>query len=399
MICRDAAREPPSGGKGRGVVSRNRKSAEARVAAGGIVAALVLACVLVAPRSAQAQSLHLVGVANGSFGSRTSALSADGRIVVGTSLSLASSAGYRWTAAGGRADDGLSSEFPAWNAFYATSHDASTVVGYGANPGGPSRAMRFAGPGTYQELGTLQGDNSSQAFGVSADGSVVVGKSYLYLQNTEFASRAFRWTAQGGMQALTNQFSRANAVSTDGNTIAGEMRDATGINAFRWTPDGGFQVLPRLPGTDQEASAAAVSPDGNIVVGYSGEYGAVWQNGSVAALTSPIEFARSRALSLSADGSVIVGRIGLPTTGFAGVWTAQTGFIALSDYLASRGVTVPAGIKLEYCTAVSADGMTFAGYTSGAVSQGFVATIPAPASFLAVAAFAVSMRCRRRAAA
>jgi hypothetical protein len=52
----------------------------------------------------------------------------------------------------------------------------------------------------------------------------------------------------------------------------------------------------------------------------------------------------------------------------------------LSDYLAFHGVQVPAGINLITATAVSADGMTFAGYTGlpGAGLQGWVATVPGP---------------------
>jgi probable HAF family extracellular repeat protein len=48
-----------------------------------------------------------------------------------------------------------------------------------------------------QDLGTL-GGSGSWAYGVSADGSVVVGWAY----NAAGRSRAFRWTAAGGMQDL-----------------------------------------------------------------------------------------------------------------------------------------------------------------------------------------------------
>jgi probable HAF family extracellular repeat protein len=46
-------------------------------------------------------------------------------------------------------------------------------------------------------LGTL-GGGGSEAFGVSADGSVVVG----WAQDAAGQDRAFRWTAAGGMQDL-----------------------------------------------------------------------------------------------------------------------------------------------------------------------------------------------------
>jgi probable HAF family extracellular repeat protein len=48
-----------------------------------------------------------------------------------------------------------------------------------------------------QDLGTLGGDYS-EAYGVSADGAVVVGEA----RNAVGFYRAFRWTASGGMQDL-----------------------------------------------------------------------------------------------------------------------------------------------------------------------------------------------------
>jgi probable HAF family extracellular repeat protein len=48
-----------------------------------------------------------------------------------------------------------------------------------------------------QDLGTL-GGNESEAYGVSADGAVVVG----WADNAAGQWRAFRWTASGGMQDL-----------------------------------------------------------------------------------------------------------------------------------------------------------------------------------------------------
>jgi probable HAF family extracellular repeat protein len=62
---------------------------------------------------------------------------------------------------------------------------------------GLSRAFRWTASGGMQNLGTL-GGAWSEAYGVSADGSVVVG----WATNAAGADRAFRWTAAGGMQDL-----------------------------------------------------------------------------------------------------------------------------------------------------------------------------------------------------
>lgn len=380
-------------------MSRNRKSTEARVAVGGIVAALVLACGLVAPRAAQAQSFTLIGAAPNSAYSRAFAVSADGRTAVGASFrdsTPAFQAGWQWSAQTGRVDTGLSSEFPQYSAFLGASADASVVVGYAAGADARPTAIRYSGPGTYQNLGRLAGHNGAHATGVSGDGSVVVGRSYFLQQGTEVTSSAFRWTAEGGMQAITSAFSRAYGVSADGNTIVGEVRDGSGINAFRWTSESGLQVLPRLPGT-LSSTANAVTASGSTAVGYSGNVAAMWQGASVVPLTTPLPGVRETvATSVNADGTVVGAHIAFPTTATAGIWTSQTGIIRMSDFLASHGVDVPSGLNLEYCTGISADGNTFVGWCSGgSMPQGFVATIPAPGSAGLLAAWMLAGRRRR----
>jgi len=124
---------------------------------------------------------------------------------------------------------------------------------------------------TITWLGSLSPDRSSEAYGVSADGSVVVGISW----NKYNQPCAFRWTRGTGMQQLPglNIVGQAFAVSRDGSTIAGGMgtntRYETGFyhRAFRWTTDQGVQDIGTLGGSD--STALAVSADGNVVVGVS----------------------------------------------------------------------------------------------------------------------------------
>jgi probable HAF family extracellular repeat protein len=84
---------------------------------------------------------------------------------------------------------------------------------------GQRRAFRWTASGGMQDLGTL-GGNESFAYGVSADGSVVVG----YTDNA-VGPRAFRWTASGGMQDLGTlpfgNWSVAYGVSADGSVVVG----------------------------------------------------------------------------------------------------------------------------------------------------------------------------------
>ena len=121
-------------------------------------------------------------------------------------------------------------------------------------------------------LGTLGGGRSF-AFGVSANGAVVVG----WAQNAAGRERAFRWTASGGMQdlgTLGGDRSGASGVSADGTVVVGWAENAAGYDrAFRWTASGGMEDLNTtyaclLTNGSVLIDANAISPDGRYIVGW-----------------------------------------------------------------------------------------------------------------------------------
>jgi probable HAF family extracellular repeat protein len=122
-----------------------------------------------------------------------------------------------------------------------------------------------------QDLGTLGGWGSG-AWGVSADGSVVVGRA----DNAAGEWHAFRWTAARGMQdlgTLGGCCSVALGVSADGSVVVGVAYNAAGqIRAFRWTAAGGMENLNiayayLLTNGSVLEVASAISPDGRYIVG------------------------------------------------------------------------------------------------------------------------------------
>src|SRR5262249_29892207 len=137
---------------------------------------------------------------------------------------------------------------------------------------------------TLTGMGTLPGDTSSQALGVSADGSVVVGIGGIGGGYTH----AVRWTREEGPQniAPASPFAHAHAVSGNGLVIVGvgDPVDGTpGNSAFRWTGAGGMVRLDLTGAT--YGDAYAVNADGSVVSGYidtsAGKRAAIWTNAGV----------------------------------------------------------------------------------------------------------------------
>ena len=125
-------------------------------------------------------------------------------------------------------------------------------------------------------LGDLDGGNFySKAYGVSADGAVVVGQS-----NSAAGYEAFRWTSSGmvGLGDLDggNFDSNAKGVSADGAVVVGSGNSASGYEALRWT-SGGMRSLNDVLINDfglgsslagwTLTTAHAISADGLTIVG------------------------------------------------------------------------------------------------------------------------------------
>src|SRR5262245_35845096 len=127
-------------------------------------------------------------------------------------------------------------------------------------PAGPVMAQ------VVTHLGILPGGYDSQAFGISADGSVVVGAG-------DSGYRAFRWTSAGGMQELFSgiYYSAAYGISSNGSVIVGEYdpTGSSGTRAFRWTQAGGLVELP-MPASWQ-AGAHSASADGSVISGWASD--------------------------------------------------------------------------------------------------------------------------------
>lgn len=366
---------------------------------------------------AQASFQGLGDLPGGRFNSFATAISDDGLIVVGGSESDKGpetfDEAFIWTASDGMVGlDDLQGGIFASRA-YGVSGDGSTVVGFGHNESTPEstrKSFRWTALGgmislnDFPQTGVLF-NNDSEAFGVSQDGSVVVGWG-----RSESGIEAFRWTETGtiGLGDLPGDIfhSKAKAVTPDGSVVVGSSNSGF-EEAFRWTQSEGMQGLGGLPNAKKSSAANAVSSDGSVIIGWAengitGNQGAFrWTvtGGMIGLGDLPGGSDSTEALALSADGSVIVGTGHIFGRGhLAFIWDTVNGMQLLQDVLTENLGLDLTGWKLFRASAISADGLTIvgSGFNPNGDVEAWVATIPEPCTLCVLAIGGLVLRLRNQ---
>lgn len=263
------------------------------------------------------------GLGNFNDGARTVyswalGVSADGNVIVGfAERKERFNSPFRWTPQEGMQKlPHLPGGERASAAASAVSADGSVVVGSGiSQKHRRGEAIRWVN-GEPMGLGTLPGGTRSTALAVSADGRAVVGGS-----DGDPNGGAFLWTADKGMLSLGSipqerPGSAAYGVSADGSVVVGTAGAYSeyGIQAFIWDGVHGMRSLRRVLEEEYDLDlrgwylihARAISYDGLTIVGegigpngeegwvaHIPEPGAIW----LLVLTAPAVPRRREAVS------------------------------------------------------------------------------------------------------
>ena len=307
------------------------------------------------------------------------ALSKDGKVMaanIGGEI-------FRWTSAGGFVDLGLGDIF---NSSVGISADGNTIVTGRTGPDGNSNPAMWQQATGWVDLGhPAEGcviDGSwGDAWGVNADGSIIVGLAW-YCPGAE----GFQWTKQGGMVGLghpSNASSRATTISNDGSTIVGFYEDP--VQGFRrpvrWISGSTDLFLGDIAG-----EAIGVSSNGAQIAGQAadstGNGRAFYYTDSDGlvdlGVLSGNKTDQSVAVGVSDNGIVIGASINSFTwASHPFVWSAKMGLHGLQAVLARHGAVIPSGVTLTNVLAISSDGTTLAGlWQDASFNQGpFVVTL------------------------
>lgn len=345
--------------------------------------------------------------------STASAVSPDGRFVVGTS-NLQPSSSYltnrpiRWSVEHGLQNLGTlpaslfePPDFPFPLNLQIVSYgrgistDGSTVVGYSMDDSAfGSLGFRWTASEGIRQIEPLPGARYARAEAVNANGSVIVGSS---------GDQAFRWTAAGGTQPIAFlpgvNTAYAVAVSADGNTVIGS-NNSSSLSTFRWTAQGGTEELagsafmPSAANADCSVIVGSTDPSGHNsrAVRWTDAQGLI-DLGVLAGYDLSWAGAISPNGTMVGGGCTVFGNRDLAT---ATIWTAELGLIDLSLLLPTLGIDL-AGWQLENISGISLDERTLVG--NGLYNgeyRGFIITnLPTPGTtsvLVLLAAFAARRR-------
>ena len=309
--------------------------------------------------------------------------------------------------------------------FYGFSRDAvggrSLLSANDISAGGFVAMSGSNGAVWHPELGFVHEFIPDDAIAVSDNGNIVA---------TQGGSGARIWTADNGFQDFSNANNFIGGISGDGVQVVGSNTGSD--QAFIWDESSGYRLLGGIQGAGGDSTARAISSDGQTIVGSS------WNGTATTAVTISTsgEFTDlgilngySRAVRWDRESEELqnLGGALLGLAGFNAFDVSDTGVVVGQSYDESTGVRTAmiydddngwrtvAGMlaaefdivvdprwQLENVYSISHDGSMIAGSglfmnaSGGLETSAWVAVIPSPGSFsaLAICVLTCMRRCR-----
>jgi hypothetical protein len=292
---------------------------------------------------------------------------------------------------------------------YAVSGDGSTPAGYAAPDGGDDEAVRWRN-GTMEPLAVPDAtdDTTAWAHTLSFDGRVVAGAS----REKGGAWRPMLWNEGDPPRRLPlpkdSEQAQVFGLSKDGTIVVG-CGGRQCEDPVRWTGDYVATIDGPRPFTlgahpittnaqivvgmtddraariesggvilkDQDSFAYSISDDGKVIVGRQGKQAVMWRGKKATALGTLPGHDSCRAVAVSADAGRVVGNCSRPGGSTAWVWDAKNGMRSVADALAALKIDT-IGWSLDEVNDICSYGMTLVGSGAGpgGTTQAWMAIIP-----------------------
>ena len=168
-----------------------------------------------------------------------------------------------WTALGGLGSSCDTSTSSGWG----MSGDGNILVGLGWVPACRAHGIAWSQSTGMVDLGSTVVDRSSRANAANFDGSVIVG----WQDGATGFRQAAVWV--NGVQSVIttpggDPISEAAGVSADGTWVIGSGASTNGFNAWRWSSSTGLQNIGAAPVSGWRGASTAISADGSVIVGF-----------------------------------------------------------------------------------------------------------------------------------
>ena len=342
-------------------------------------------------------------------------VSGDGSVAFGSSRSSGGWEAFRWTAQAGIQSLGDLPGGHVGGYAFDSSYDGSVIVGssYTNNSSGypVERAYVWTQEAGMKEL-PLPDDpyfnnGSTAAFAVSADGRMITGlvsRGHSVLLQSD-RNRSVIWNLGNDATTLIDwpdntgfdaRFQRVD-ISADGSTL---LIDGS-PDSFVWTQQHGY--------TETVAGAMALSPDGSTIMGtvpFFDEFrddAFIWTEQSGQQFIGTVDgWISNHAIDISYDGSTVVGYLLNDPREYedhaAYIWDDQDGVRLVQDILENDYRLDLTGWTLTNATGISDDGLTLVGngINPDGVEEGWIATIPEPATLILFALGGIALRRQNR---
>ncbi|KIA89392.1 T9SS type A sorting domain-containing protein [Kaistella jeonii] len=290
----------------------------------------------------------------------------------------------KWTEGEGSVNIGELTSGDFISGWTNVSSDGKYISGTMTNPAnGLDEMGRFnVLTNTWTFLGGLNAVSSptlSTAWGMSDDGSAVVGLGYVSVS----VGHAIKWSQSTGIvdlgSTVTSRSSRANSINSDGTVVVGwqdnEYGDREGVY---WK--NGVQIALKDENNLPTGEAVVVTPDGNTIAGFTLDNPFVWNvTDGYTKITHPNPDYSGGASGITDDGKTVIGYFrpfGPALLGEGFIYTKETGRVNLNDYVASLGLD-DMGMNFSLPLGISPNGKYIVGIgVANDEARGFVIKLP-----------------------